>query len=68
MTMLMHERSPFDRAPYSSRERAEPAPAATQLATIKQAGKFVLAVLLVGAALAAMIALEAAFFLSRLSY
>jgi hypothetical protein len=68
MTMLMHERSPFDRAPDSSRERAGPAPAATQLATIKQAGKFVLAVLLVGAALAGMIALEAAFFLSRLSY
>ena len=68
MTMLMRERSPFDRAPDSSRERAEPAPAATQLATIKQAGRFVLAVLLVGAALAGMIALEAAFFLSRLSH
>jgi hypothetical protein len=68
MTMLMHERSPFDRAPDSSRERARPAAAATQLATIKQAGKFVLAVLLVVGALAAMIALEAAFFLSRLSY
>jgi hypothetical protein len=68
MTMLMRERSPFDRAPDSSSERAEPAPAATQLATIKQAGRFVLAVLLVGAALAGMIALEAAFFLSRLSH
>ena len=65
MTMLMRERSPFDRAPDSSRERAEPAP---QLATIRQAGRFVLAVLLVGAALAGMIALEAAFFLSRLSH
>jgi hypothetical protein len=68
MTMLMHERSPFDRAPYSAREAAGPATAATRLATIKQAGKFVLAVLLVGCALAGMIALEAAFFLSRLSY
>jgi hypothetical protein len=58
VTILMRERSPFDRASDSSRERAEPAPAATQLATIKQAGKFVLAVLLVGAALAGMIALE----------
>jgi hypothetical protein len=68
MTMLMHERSPFDRAPDSSRERAGPVTAATRLATIRQAGKFVFAVLLVAAALAGMIALEAAFFLSRLSY
>ena len=68
MTMLMHERGPFDRAPDSSGQKARPAPAATQPATIKQAGKFVLAVLLVGGALAGMIALEAAFFLSRLSY
>ena len=68
MTMLMRECSPFDRAPDSSRERAGSTPAATQLATIKQAGRFVLAVLLVGAALAGMIALEAAFFLSRLSH
>ena len=68
MTMLMHERSPFDRAPDSSRERAGPVPAATRLATIKQAAKFSLAVLLVGGVLAGMIALEAAFFVSRLSY
>ena len=68
MTMLMQERSPFDRAPDSSRERAGPVPADAERATIKQAGKFVLAVLLVGAALAGMIALEAAFFVSRLSH
>jgi hypothetical protein len=68
MTLLTHERGPFDRAPCSSREAAGPATAAAHLATIKRAGKFVLAVLLVGCALAGMIALEAAFFLTRLSY
>jgi hypothetical protein len=68
MTLLTHERGPFDRAPFSSREAAGPATAAAHLAMIKRAGKFALAVLMVGGALAGIIALKAAIFLSRLSF
>ncbi len=68
MTLLTHERGPFDRAPYSSREAAGPATAAAHLATIKRAGRFALAVLTVGGVLADIIALKTAIFLSRLSF
>jgi hypothetical protein len=68
MTLLMHERGPFDRVPHSSRRPDRAAPATAHLATIKRVSKFALAVLMVGGALAGIIALTAAISLSRLSY
>ncbi len=65
MTMLMHERGPFDRAHFSSSERT--GAAAAHLPAIKRAGKFALAVLLVGGALAGIIALRVAIFVPHLN-
>jgi hypothetical protein len=67
MTLLLHERGPFDRVSHSRRpDRASPATA--HLATIKRVSKFALAVLMVGGALAGIIALRAAISLSRLNF
>jgi hypothetical protein len=68
MTTLTHERRPFERALYSSSEKAGPAPAAAHLATIKRAGKFALAVLIVTGALAGIIALRVAIFVPHLNF
>ena len=68
MTMLTHERRPFDRALYSSSEKAGPAPAAAHLATIQRAGKFALAVLIVAGTLAGVIALRVAIFVPHLNF
>ena len=70
MTLLLHERGPFDRVSDSSRrpDRAAPATVAAHLATIKRVSKFALAVLMVGGALAGIIALRAAISLSRLNF
>ena len=66
MTMLMHERGPFDRAPGSSSERS--GPAAAHLAAIERAGKFALALLVVAATLAGIIALRVAIFVPHLNF
>lgn len=66
--MLTHERHPFDRALYSAKEKVGPAPAAAHLATIKRAGKFALAVLIVTGALAGIIALRVAIFVPHLNF
>jgi hypothetical protein len=67
MTTLTHQRRPFDRALYLSKEKAGPVPAAAHLATIKRAGKFALAVLIVTGALAGIIALRVAIFVPHLN-
>jgi hypothetical protein len=68
MTLLTQERGPFGRAPYSSREAAGTATANAHLTMIKRFCKFALAVLVVGGALAGIIALKAAVFLPRLNF
>ena len=61
MTMLMHTRGPFERAPNSSeRQDAAGAGAAeARLAMIKRFGMYALTILLAGGALAGIIALKA---------
>jgi hypothetical protein len=68
MTMLMHERGPFDRAHSSSSGQAEPPTAAAHLAAIERAGKFALALLVVAATLAGIIALRVAIFVPHLNF
>jgi hypothetical protein len=70
MTMLTHTRSPFERAPYSSRRRdaARADAAQAHLAMIKRFCFCALMAVLAGGALAAIIALKAAIYLSRFSY
>jgi hypothetical protein len=64
MTMLMHPRSPFERARHSSQrpDRVAASPAAAYLSVIKRFCRVALAVLAAGAALAAVIALKTALF------
>ena len=61
MTMLMHTRGPFERAPNSSeRQDAAGADAAdARLATIKRFGIYALTLLLAGGALTGIVALKA---------
>jgi urea transporter len=70
MTMLTHLGGPFKRAPYSSgkREAAVSGTAQAHLAVIKRFGICVLMALLVGSAVAGVMALKAAVFLSRFNY
>ncbi len=68
MTMLTHERGPFDRGHFSSSEQAGPAAAAAHLAAIKRASKFALVVLIVAGTLAGIIALRVAIFVPHLSF
>jgi hypothetical protein len=70
MTMLIHTRGHLERTPRSSvgRKAAWPGLAAARRATIKRYCLRALAVLAAMGALAGMIALEAAFYLSRLNY
>jgi hypothetical protein len=64
MTMLMHVRDPFERAPSSikGREPVRQGVALAHLATIKRLCVGALTVLAAGATLAAIIALKAALF------
>ncbi|MEH2562780.1 hypothetical protein [Bradyrhizobium sp. AZCC 2289] len=70
MTMLAHTGGPFKPARYSSggRDITGTSTANARLAMIKRLSKFALAVLTVGGALASIIALKAAIFLSRLNF
>jgi hypothetical protein len=70
MTMLTHPGRPFERAPHSSelRKPAETAAMDSRLAKIKQFCVCAFSVLLAMGALAGIIALKAAFFLSRLNF
>jgi hypothetical protein len=68
MTMLIHERGPFDRARGSARKRTGSATAAAHLAAIERAGKFALALLIVAATLAGIIALRVAIFVPHLNF
>lgn len=70
MTMLTHPGSPLKRAPYSSRRQdpAETAAADARLAKIKQFCMCAFSVLLAMGILAGGIALQAAFYLSRLNF
>ena len=67
MTMLTHARGPFQRAP-GRQEAATPGAAEAHLAMIKRICICVVTVLMAGAALAGIIALKAAIYLSRLNY
>ena len=58
MTMLVHSRGPFERAPNSS-ERQDAAAAEARLAMIKRFGMCALTLLQAGSALAGIIALKA---------
>jgi hypothetical protein len=70
MTMLTHIHTPSGRAHYSpeTREAAQAAAASARLATIKRLCLRALAVLMVGGALAGIIALKTAIYLSRLNH
>jgi hypothetical protein len=70
MTMLIHTRGPLERTPRSSvgRKTVRTGLAAARSATIKRFCVRALAVLAAMGALAGIIALEAAFYLSRLNY
>jgi hypothetical protein len=68
--MLRHIGGPFEQAPRSSggRKRVRTGLAAARLATMKRVRMRALAVVAVGALLAAIVALDATFYLSRLNY
>lgn len=70
MTMLTHTRGPFKPASYSSGERdtAGAGIANAHLAMVRQFCKYALTILIVGGAVAGIIALKAAIALSRLGY
>ena len=70
MTMLTQARGPFQRPTYSPerQDAATPGAAEVHVAMIKRFGICALTTLLAGSALAGIIALKAAIFLSRLNY
>jgi hypothetical protein len=70
MTMLTHTGGPVEPARHSSsaRDAAETGATTARMATIKRFWMSVLAVLIAGGALAGIIALKAAIFLSRISH
>lgn len=70
MTMLTHTYGPAERTQYSpeTRDSAQAGASRARLATIKRLCLRALAVLMVGGALAGIIALKAAIYLSRLNY
>jgi hypothetical protein len=70
MTMLMHSRGPFERAPSSSgrRDIAGTGAAPTRLAAIKRFFIHALVMLAAGAALAAIMALKVVAYLPRFNY
>jgi hypothetical protein len=67
MTMLMHSRDPFGRAPGSTEKRETNGEAAAQarLALIKRVGRHALVVLAAGGALTVIVALKAAIYYWR---
>jgi hypothetical protein len=70
MTMLTHSRGPFETASYSSgkRDNVRAGAAQAHLATIKRFCICALTLLVAGGAVAAIIALKTAVYLSRLNY
>jgi hypothetical protein len=70
MTMLMHTRGPFERAPYSSQRRnaAGARPAKARLAMVKRLFLCALVALLAGGAVAAIMAIKVASFFWRFHY
>jgi hypothetical protein len=70
MTMLMHTRDPLERAPSSPerRDTVKGGAAQAHLATIKRFCICALVAVAAGGALAAIIALKAAIYLSRFNY
>jgi hypothetical protein len=70
MTMLTHTRGPFERVPYASgrRDTAGAGAAQAHLAMIKRFCICALTMLVAGGAVAAVIALKTAVYLSRLNY
>jgi hypothetical protein len=70
MTMLTHSRGRFERVLYSSgrRDNVRAGAAQAHLATIKRFCVCALTVLVAGGAVAAVIALKTAVYLSRLNY
>jgi hypothetical protein len=70
MTMLLHTRDPFKRAPCSPQRRDTVKEGAAQahLAMIKRFCVCALAAVAAGGALAAIMALKAAIYLSRFNY
>jgi hypothetical protein len=68
MTMLMHSRGPFERAPSGRRDIAGTGAAPTRLAAIKRFFIHALVMLAAGAALAAIMALKVVAYLPRFNY